>query len=135
MYTVLGASLLGFDLARRPGGAEVAGLVLDALATGADRLAALGASFDDHSVGWLERARVRAPAGTGGSRLAGALRETAELVGSGRVGEALRRLESTPVGGLTELLALLRDEVLDWTWTAERTQPDPWRLGTAVLTD
>ena len=139
MYTVLGAPLLGFDLARRPGGAEDAGLVRDALATDGERLTLLGAALDDDSVGWLERARVTTPAGRGSSRLVAALRDTAGLVGAGRAAEALRRLESAPAGGLPELLALVRDELLDWTWTGPeengRAQPEPWRRGTAVLTD
>ena len=42
MYTLVGAPLLGFDLARRAGGADVADLLQAALACGTDRLVELG---------------------------------------------------------------------------------------------
>lgn len=138
MYTLLGAPLLGFDLARRPGGARVATLVRDALAVGPGELADLGAAYDEDAVGWLERARAEAAGDGGAGRLAAALRDTAALVGNGRVGEALRRLETAPVAGLPELLGVLRDQVFDWTWSGDagsRLQPEALRRGVVVLGD
>ena len=137
MYTLLGAPLLGFDLARRAGGADVADIVRTALALDHDRLAEVGAAYDERTVGWLDRARGSVPDERGG-RLASALRDTARLVGDGRVQEALRRLETAPVAGLPELLAMVRDEVFDWTRAEDdraRTQPEALRRGVAVTSD
>jgi hypothetical protein len=137
MYTLLGAPLLGFDLARRPGGADVADLVRTALALDADRLSELGAAAGDDGIGWVERARGSAP-GAGGGQLASALRDTARLVGEGRVEEALRRLETAAVAGLPELVGVVRDEVFDWTWSDEsgtRSQPEELRRGVVVACD
>ena len=138
MYTLLGAPLLGFDLARRPGGGDVADLVRTALALDRDRLADVGAGYDERTVGWLERAPGRRPPDEGGGRLASALRDTARLVGEGRVHEALQRLETAAVAGLPELLTMVRDEVFDWTWEeagGSRTQPEDLRRGVAVACD
>lgn len=135
MYTLLGAPLLGFDLARRAGGADVADIVRTALALDHDRLAEVGAGYDERTVGWLERARGSVPDERGG-RLASALRDTARLVDDGRVQEALRRLETASVAGLPELLALVRDEVFAWTRVADDgTRPEALRRGVAVTCD
>lgn len=137
MYTLLGAPLLGFDLARRPGGADVADLVRTALALDGSWLAQLGAAAGDDGVGWVERARGSLPE-AGGGQLAAALRDTARLVGAGRVEEALRRLETAAVAGLPELVAVVRDEVFDWTWREEsgvRAQAEELRRGVIVVCD
>lgn len=137
MYTLLGAPLLGFDLARRAGGADVADIVRTALALDHDRLTEVGAGYDERTVGWLDRARGSVPDERGG-RLASALRDTARLVEDGRVQEALRRLETASVAGLPELLAVVRDEVFDWTWVegdGARTRPEALRRGVAVTCD
>lgn len=135
MYTLLGAPLLGFDLARRAGGADVADIVRTALALDHDRLAEVGAGYDERTVGWLERARGSVP-DERGVRLASALRDTARLVDDGRVQEALRRLETASVAGLPELLALVRDEVFAWTRVADDgTRPEALRRGVAVTCD
>jgi len=136
MYTLVGAPLLGFDLARRPGGADVADLLQDALACGADRLVELGEAYEERPVGWPDRVSGGPP--TEGGRLAAALRDTARLVAEGRVEEALRQLETAPVAGLPELLGVLRDEVFDLTCdetSGARRQPEPLRRGVAVTCD
>ena len=135
MYTLLGAPLLGFDLARRPGGAGVAALLDTALAVGPEELTALGDAFDAGTVGWQARASVATPATT---RLADAMAQTAQLVAEGRVSEALHRLESASMAGLPEILTLVRDQVFDWTWSDEdgvRRQPETAVRGVAVLCD
>jgi hypothetical protein len=136
MYTLVGAPLLGFDLARRDGGADVADLLRDALACGKDRLVELGEGYDERPVGWPDRVAGGSP--TEGGRLAAALGDTARLVGEGRVEEALRLLATAPVAGLPELLGVVRDEVFDWTWdetSGVRRQPEPLRRGVAVTCD
>ncbi|MGZ4495391.1 MAG: hypothetical protein ACXVWU_11875 [Nocardioides sp.] len=135
MYTLLGAPLLGFDLCRRPGGAGVAALLESALAVTPDVLSRLSDAFDAGTVGWQARASVATPEA---GRLAEAMGRTAQLVAEGRVGEALRLLETASMAGLPEILALLRDEVFDWTWTTvdgRRTQSESAVRGVAVLGD
>jgi hypothetical protein len=114
MYTLLGASVLGFDLVRRVGGGAVASLLVDAMAVTAQDLPALAAARPLGVVGLAERLEVgrateRAPLST-------ALGEMSRLVEAGRVREALRLIERAPMAGLEDLLACVRDEVFDWTW-------------------
>ena len=115
MYTLLGASVLGFDLVRRPGGGAVASLLAEALALTAEDLPVLAAA---RPVGLL-RAEDRGELGRlvgADRRLVQALSEVNRLVAAGRVTEALELVERTPVAGLRELLTCVRQEVFDWTW-------------------
>lgn len=68
-----------------------------------------------------------------------ALGRSARLVEQGDVAAALRLLESAPLAGLPDLLRLLREEVLDWTWKRSlsglREQSEPASRATAVLGD
>lgn len=136
MYTLVGAPLLGFDLARRAGGAGVADLLQGALACEPDRLVELGEAYDDRPAGLSDQLGAGSP--DEGERLASALRDTARLVAEGRVEEALRLLGTAPVAGLPELLVVVRDEFFDWTWdeaTGVRGQSEQLRRGVAVTCD
>src|SRR5688500_2111755 len=123
MYTLLGASVLGFDLVRRVGGGAVASLLVEAMAAAPDDLPLLAAarplgllSAGDREE--VERAAERSP-------LSAALGRMSSLVEAGRVKEALRLIERAPMAGLADLLDCVRNEVFDWTWRgedAERTQ-------------
>lgn len=122
MYSLVNASMLCSDLARLPHGAAVAGALSRALRLTPADLPTLAAEFrDDASRGaaWdeLEAACGRA------SRAAGVL-AAVEAAEAGR--RARRDDPGPPVGstrppaagreGLVALLALVRAEILDWTW-------------------
>ena len=136
MYTLVGAPLLGFDLARRAGGADVADLLQGAVACRTDRLVELGEAYEERPAGWPDLVGGGPP--SEGGHLAAALGDTARLVAEGRVDEALRLLATAPVAGLPELLGVVRDEVFDWTWdetSGVRRQPEHLRRGVAVTCD
>jgi len=116
-YSVIGGPALGFDLARLPGGHQVAGVLRAALAAGPDDLERLaechpgaGARED-----W-RRACAEPAAGTP------ALSATLPLAGAAleqaAAGETalLRRLETSLLGDAGALDRLLRRDLLDWTW-------------------
>lgn len=118
MYTLLGTSVLGFDLVRRPGGADVAAVLVDALALGADDLPVLAAARPSPLLSASDRASVVHV--TEGSPLSSALGEMSRLVAAGRVSDALALIERAPMAGLDDLLRCVRTDVLDWAWTATR---------------
>jgi hypothetical protein len=136
MYTLLGASVLGFDLVRRVGGGAVASLLVEAMAVAPDDLSVLASA---RPLGLLtagdreevERATERSP-------LSAALGRMSGLVEAGRVKEALRLIERAPMAGLADLLDCVRNEVFDWTWHGtgvERTQPEEAATAVAVVCD
>ncbi|MBZ5740174.1 hypothetical protein [Nocardioides mangrovi] len=115
-YSVVGGPALGFDLARLPGGRQVAGVVRVALAAGPEELEQLA---ECHPGPGLREEWRRAcapltetPAMTTALPLAGAALEEAAA------GETalLRRLETSLLGDVHLLDRLLRRDVLDWTW-------------------
>ena len=118
-YSVVGAPALGFDLARLPGGDQVAGVLRVALAAGPDdleRLAAChpGAGARERLAPSLRRA---APTATPAhERRAAAGRRRARR--RPRRGETalLRRLETGLLGDAHALDRLVRRDLLDWTW-------------------
>ena len=117
VYSLLGASLLGFDLVRRPGGGAVASLLVEAMALDATTLPLLA---DVAAVDLVRRPGALAP-GAGDAHLVDVLSEVTRLVAAGRAGEALALVERTPVAGLAELLRFVREDVFEWTW---ETGPD-----------
>lgn len=138
MYSLVSATVLGFDLARRRGGAQVAAVLRDALAlTPADLpvVAAVrqrdqhrdqhGHQPDDqradpsaqqaHDDAWLAVARSE------GQRreVVSLLGDVHEAAGTGiasAVALTLHELEIAPLGSLASLLHCVRTDVLDWTW-------------------
>jgi hypothetical protein len=136
MYTLLGASVIGFDLVRRVGGGAVASLLVEALAVVPDDLPVLASArpLGLLTVGdrdEMERATERSPLST-------ALGRMSSLVQAGRVREALQLIERAPMAGLADLLDCVRNEVFDWTWQgtgAERTQPEEAATAVAVVCD
>ncbi|WP_148575788.1 hypothetical protein [Nocardioides caldifontis] len=111
MYTLLGASVLGFDLVRRSGGGAVASLLVEAMALTADDLPLLAKAQPLGLLSGADRAEVsdaleRSP-------MVAAMGEMSRLVAGGRVTEALHLLETAPMAGLPELMTFVRDEVLE----------------------
>lgn len=116
-YSVIGAPALGFDLARLPGGGQVAEVLRVAIAATPAEIERLA---DCHpGVGAREqwqRACTEAAASTSSMRdalpLAGAAIEEAAA------GETalLRRLETSLLGDATALDRFVRHDLLDWTW-------------------
>jgi hypothetical protein len=111
MYTMLGASVLGFDLVRRPGGGAVASLLVEALALTAEDLPLLAKA---RPLGMLSGAdRTEVSQATQRSPMVAAMGEMSRLVAGGRVTEALHLIEGAPMAGLPELLTFVRTDVLD----------------------
>lgn len=115
-YSVVGGPALGFDLARLPGGAQVADVLRVALAVGPDDLGRLAdchpgaGAREEWRRACLSAADTESAAATLG--LAGAALEEAAA------GETalLRRLESGLLGDVHALGRMIRRDVLDWTW-------------------
>jgi hypothetical protein len=140
-YSLVSAGSLGFDLVRLPGGAGTTQVLLDALACGAEELAALAAAHP--GTGRAERwARVlrtgQEVSGGSALRLAGPsldLTAAGDLAG-GR--DLLTRLARAPLGDLAALDRLVRHDVLSWTWsTADdvAVQPAEHTRAADVLVD
>ena len=111
MYTLLGASVLGLDLVRRPGGGAVASLIVEAMALTPEDLPLLAKA---RPLGLLSGAdRVEVSGALERSPMVTAMGEMSRLVASGRVTEALHLLETAPMAGLPELLTFVRTDVLD----------------------
>jgi hypothetical protein len=110
MYTLLGASVLGFDLVRRRGGGAVASLLVEAMALTADDLPLLAKARPLGLLSGTDRAEVSGA--LEGSPMVAAMGEMSRLVAGGRVTDALRLLETAPMAGLPELLTFVRDDVL-----------------------
>lgn len=133
MYTLLGASVLGFDLVRREGGGVVASLLNEALALTPGDLPVLAAA---RPVGLLTNDDQRVVAAVGDlSPMSTALGEMTRLVGAGRVKEALQLIEAAPMSGLPDLLRCVREEVLDWVWSDEGPEDVEVALALAVVSD
>lgn len=116
-YSVIGAPALGFDLARLPGGAQVAEVLRVALAATPADIDRLAASHP--GAGEREQWR-RACAGPAAST--SSMRDALPLAGAAIeeavAGETalLRRLETSLLGDAEALDRLVRHELLDWTW-------------------
>jgi hypothetical protein len=116
-YSVIGGPALGFDLARLPGGHQVAGVLRAALAAGPDdleRLAECHPGAGDRE----EWRRACAEPATGTPAMSDALPLAGAALEEAAAGETalLRRLESSLLGDARALDRLLRRDLLDWTW-------------------
>jgi hypothetical protein len=119
VYTLVGASLLGFDLARRSGGAAVARVLSWALGMRPEDVPVLDALHAETAV--RDAAWLRLAAGVGGAAdLLTVLARTPWATVN--PAEALPLLCSAPVGSFDGLLRLVRDDVFDWL--AEPTTAD-----------
>ena len=102
MYSLVSAPVLGFDLARLPGGSSVAEILLHALSlTQSD----LGTVAESRADDW-ERAALW-------QDVDAAVQERRNL---GEQAKSLAVIETAPLGTLDGLLHCLRYDVLDWTW-------------------
>lgn len=115
MYSLVSSPVLGFDLVRLRGGARVADVLLGALALEPPDLAVLAAAATPgapRDAAWLdvseaERARASLPDVALLSRLAESSSEALTSLGL---------LELAPIGTLSGLLTLLRNDVFALTW-------------------
>lgn len=115
-YSVVGGPALGFDLARLPGGAQVADVLRVALGVGPDDLDRLAACHpgagprEEWRRAYLQSSDTESAAAALG--LAGAALDEAAA------GETalLRRLESSLLGDVHAMDRMIRRDVLDWTW-------------------
>lgn len=116
-YSVIGGPALGFDLARLPGGHQVAGVLRAALAAGPEDLEWL-ADFHPGPGEREEWRRVCAQPSAETPTMSSALPLAGAAVDQAVAGETalLRRLETGLLGDVTALDRLLRRELLDWTW-------------------
>ena len=102
-YSLVGGPALGFDLARLPGGEQVAGVLRVALDAGPDE---------------LERLAVRHPGPVAWDAWWRACSVPARDEAADDAGDLaiLRRLETGLLGDVHALDRLVRRELLDWTW-------------------
>ncbi|GAA2515968.1 hypothetical protein [Pilimelia columellifera] len=130
MYSLVSASVLGFDLTRLPGGEAVAEVLLRALTLRADDLPVLAAQLpaaDDRAGLWadVQRAASQVP--------------TVRDVGVGELTiGTLAGIRRAPIGTVDGLLTCLRHDILSWTWIGAgrtaRQAPDA-AAATSVLCD
>lgn len=116
MYSLVSAPVLGFDLVRRPGGSETAAVLAAALDLRAGDLPALAALAQPDS----ERAGAWAAVASAtrdGVTLRSFAERTRATTGQGTLA-ALRGLETTTIGGLEDLLRVVRHDIFDWSWTS-----------------
>ncbi len=115
-YTLTGAPALGFDLARLPGGAQVAAALRTCLGARGEDLARLAEQHPGESSRsrWAEalaalpaHEQVRATVPHAGEAVSRAARGDTVL---------LRRLEVSLLGDAGALDRFVRAELLDWTW-------------------
>ena len=102
MYSLVSAPVLGFDLARLPGGSSVAEILLYALTLTQSDLGTVAATRADD---W-ERAALW-------QDVDAAAQERRNL---GEQAKSLAVIETAPLGTLDGLLHCVRYDVLDWTW-------------------
>jgi hypothetical protein len=118
MYSLVSAPVLGFDLARLPGGPAGAEVLSRALSLTPDDLGLLARELPDvgtRAESWRDvaiadecRRRIWDQVDTSGLR---------------RAASTLAALEGSPVGTLEGLLRCVRRDVLDWTWRDGRQSP------------
>jgi hypothetical protein len=117
MYSLVSAPVLGFDLARLPGGGRVAEVLVRALLVGPEELPVLESVYDDspeRAAAWLDVARAEPSTGA----LQAAMDEARRLASVDDEGAvaAAAVLQRTSIGTLERLLACIRHDVFDWTW-------------------
>ncbi|GGJ82181.1 hypothetical protein GCM10010123_09880 [Pilimelia anulata] len=129
MYSLVSASVLGFDLTRLAGGSAVARVLLRALTLRHEDLPVLAAALpgpDRRAELWLEveQAAARVP--------------TIRKLGDEVTLETLGQVRTAPIGSVDGLLGCLRHDILSWTWTGsgrEARQSEEAERATAVLCD
>ena len=123
MYSLVSASILGFDLTRLPGGTAVAEVLLRGLSLTESDLDILGsARLDtwDRLELWQEvdRAAGRQPTMQEVTAAAG-VEDGADPA------RVLAVLERVPIGSMDGLLHCVRHDLLDWTWQRQPGQSQP----------
>jgi hypothetical protein len=112
-YSLVNMPAVGFDLCRLPGGEQIAEVLLDALRLGPDDLPGVARQHPGvaHRARWLQVERAA-------QRQGGLTTELRSIMDDPVFAPAamLARLERSPIGSVTELERLLREEILDWTW-------------------
>jgi hypothetical protein len=140
-YSLVSAGSLGFDLARLPGGGGVAEVLLDALACGPAELAVLA---EAHPGGGRADRWARVVRDAAQARAGSALQLAAPAIDLAAAGDLaggrdlLTRLVRAPLGDLSALDRMVRDDVLSWTWTTVdgvSLQPLECTRAADVLTD
>ncbi|MBI1758557.1 MAG: hypothetical protein HYR62_04955 [Actinobacteria bacterium] len=129
MYSLVSAPVLGFDIARMPGGSAVAELLLRGISLVADDLPPLAVRLPDARV----RTELWAEVEVAGRRQT----TVRDLTTDGLAG-SLAVLQRAPIGTLDGLLHCLRHDVLDWTWQqadGRATQTEEAGRAAAVLAD
>ncbi len=120
-YSLVNMSALGYDLVRLPHGALAAQVLRTALACGPDELACLTAR---HPGGRRDERWHRALSAPGASRASShlaAVKDAVEVLGgtgSESASSVLDRLEAASLGDLGSLEALVRRDILSWTWVS-----------------
>ncbi|MBA2954017.1 hypothetical protein GON03_06770 [Nocardioides sp. MAH-18] len=118
-YSVVGAPALGFDLARLPGGSQVAEVLRVAIAASPAEVERLA---DCHpGAGAREQWRQAcADAAASTSSMRDALPLAGAAIDEAAAGETalLRRLETSLLGDADALDRFVRHDLLDWTWLA-----------------
>lgn len=140
MYSLVSAPVLGFDCARLTGGAELAELLLAALALDEDDLAAVAEQYDadpDSGYDGAGSGMSRSMAWVEVGHLAAQKKGAADVLAAGPVipdpavkpaagdppPSALReiglvaRLQRAPIGSVDRLIGCIRDDVFAWTWS------------------
>lgn len=118
MYSVVSASVVGFDLSRLPGGAAVAAVLRGGLALGPGDLPVLV-----HASGDVECRAVARAAALDASRRLVRTPDAMAAVSAGLTDDARRRvalelLKQAAVGHVDALVRLVRDDVLAWAGPA-----------------
>ena len=130
VYSLVSASVLGFDLTRLHGGPATAELLLRALCLNRADLPVLAACLPGED--------LRAPLWLQVEQAIAGLPSLSTLADQADQAAALVRLERAPIGTADGLLRLVRHDVLRWTWTGtgrSAVQDVVAERATAVLCD
>lgn len=141
MYSLVGASTVGFDLTRSPGGEHVAVVLRTGLSVGppeVDRLAEVHPG--DRAREEWRRARMADPGDEGPWPVGTALGMAGAALEGAAAGDTalLRRLETSRIGDADAVDRLVRRDLLDWTWIGADgllTQDPIASLAADVLSD
>jgi hypothetical protein len=138
-YSLVSMPVLGFDLSRLRRGAEVAEVLLASLQLGRADLHEVASRHPGpaHRSRWTLVERTAAAEMSLAARLRSAGAPGAAAVPA-QTGMLLAALERSPIGNLGSLVRLLRQEILDWTWTGDgvaRVVDDQARAAGDVLAE
>jgi hypothetical protein len=116
-YSVIGAPALGFDLARLPGGAQVAEVLRVAIAATPAEIERL-ANCHPGAGAREQWQRVCTEAAASTSSMRDALPLAGAAIEEAAAGETalLRRLETSLLGDAAAVDRFVRHDLLDWTW-------------------